>query len=60
MMVIMSDVFTVIVLQEHNWRLIVDSKSIIDNSRVMLQLVGSFMIIIYDCHIFMVQTIIWQ
>jgi hypothetical protein len=32
-----------------------DSKSIIDNSRVMLQLVASFGIIIYD-HIFIVQA----
>jgi hypothetical protein len=33
------------------------SRSIIDGFRVMFQLVVSFMIIIYDCHIFIVQAI---
>jgi len=32
-------------------RIIDDSRSVIDNSIVKLQLVGSFTIIIYDCHI---------
>ncbi len=34
-----------------------DSRSRIDNSRVMLQLVASFTMVIYDHHIFIVQTI---
>jgi hypothetical protein len=33
-----------------------DSRIVIDDSRVMLQLVVSFMIIIYNCHIFKVQA----
>jgi hypothetical protein len=33
-----------------------NSMNIIDDSRVMLQLVASFMIIIYDRHIFIVQA----
>jgi hypothetical protein len=33
-----------------------DSKSAIDDSRVMLQRVASFMIVIYNCHIFIVQS----
>jgi hypothetical protein len=34
-----------------------NSRSIIDEFRVMFQLVVSFMIIIYDCHIFIVLAI---
>ncbi len=37
-----------------------DSRSIIDNYRVMLQLVASFMIIIYDRHIFIAQATGWK
>jgi hypothetical protein len=33
-----------------------DSRSIIDESRVMLQLLVSLTIVIYNCHIFMVQA----
>ncbi len=36
--------------------LIHDSRSIIDDSRETLQLVASFVIIIYDQHIFIVQA----
>jgi hypothetical protein len=38
-------------LKEHNRWQIDNSKSIIDDSRVTLQLVVLFMIIIYDCHL---------
>jgi hypothetical protein len=37
--------------------IIVDFRSVIDNSRVMLQLVASFTIVIYDHLNFIVQTI---
>ncbi len=44
-----------------NSRLVIDdSKSIIYNSRVTLQLVASFTIAIYNCHIFIVQAIGWK
>ncbi len=33
-----------------------DSRSIIDDSRLVLQLMASFMILICDCHIFIVQA----
>jgi hypothetical protein len=33
-----------------------ESRRVIDNSRVMLQLVVSFTIVIYDHHIFIVQA----
>ncbi len=36
--------------------LIYDSRSIADDSRVMLQLVASFTIVIFDCYIFIVQV----
>jgi hypothetical protein len=32
------------------------SRSVIYDSRVMLQLVASFTIVIYDCHIFIAQA----
>jgi hypothetical protein len=48
----MRDICAINVLYE----LIDDSRSIIDNSRKMLQLVASFMIVIYDSHIFIVQA----
>ncbi len=38
MMIVMSDACTMSVLWEHNWQLIDDSRSIIDNSRLMLQM----------------------
>ncbi len=56
MMIIMSDACSKNVSEEHNWQLIDDSRSIIDNSKVMLQLVASFTIVIYNCHIFIVQA----
>jgi hypothetical protein len=37
------------------WSITDDSRSIIDNSGVMLQLVASFVIIINDHHIFIVR-----
>ncbi len=44
-----------------NSRLVIDdSNSIIDNARVTLQLVASFTIAIYNCHIFIVQAIGWK
>jgi hypothetical protein len=46
MMIILIDACTVKVLWEHNWHQIDDSRSMIDDSRVMLQLVASFMIVI--------------
>ncbi len=48
MMIVMSDACTIIVILEHNWWLIDDSTSIIGDSRLMLQLVASFTIIIYN------------
>ncbi len=33
-----------------------DSKCAMDKSRVMVQLVASFTIVIYDCHIFIAQA----
>jgi hypothetical protein len=45
MMIIMSDACTLMF-----------SRSVIDDSRVMLQLVMSFLIVIYDRHIFIVQA----
>ncbi len=33
-----------------------NSRSVIDNSRVMLQHVASFTIVIYNCHMFIVQA----
>ncbi len=47
MAIVMSDACTINVLWEHNWELIDDSKSVIDDSWVMLQLVVSFTIIIF-------------
>jgi hypothetical protein len=50
-MTIMSDACAINALKEHNWWQIDNSKSVIDDSRVMLHLVELFMIIIYDCHL---------
>jgi hypothetical protein len=33
-----------------------DTRSAIDDSRVMLQPVASFMIVLYDCYTFIIQT----
>jgi hypothetical protein len=52
----MSDAWTINVLLEHDGQLIDDSMSIIDGSRVMLLLVASDLIVIYDHHIFIVQA----
>jgi hypothetical protein len=58
MKIVMSEAFTINVLWvwEHNWQLINNFRSIIDDSSVMVQLVASFTIVIYDCHIFIVQA----
>jgi hypothetical protein len=48
---IMSDACTINVLYEHYLWLFDDSRTIIDDSRVMLQHEASFAIVIYDCHI---------
>jgi hypothetical protein len=42
------------VLQMFSGIIIDDSRSVIDDYIVMLQLVVSFTIIIYDCHIFII------
>jgi hypothetical protein len=52
----MSDACTINVLCEYNWQLIDDSSGVIDGYRGMLQIKASFMIIIYNCHIFIVQA----
>ncbi len=56
MMIVMSDAFTINVFKEHNWQLIDDSRSVIDDSRVTLWLVGSFTIVIYERNIIIVQA----
>ncbi len=56
MTIVMSDACTINVLCEHNWRLIDDSRSMIDGSRGLLQIKASFTIIIYNRHIFIVQA----
>jgi hypothetical protein len=47
----MSDACAIDVLSEHNGPLIDDPRSVIDDPGVMLQLLASFTIFIYDCHI---------
>ncbi len=56
MMIVMSDAFTLNVFKEHNWKLIDDSRSVIDDFRVTLWLVGSFTIVIYERNIIIVQA----
>jgi hypothetical protein len=51
MMIVISDTCTINVLQELD-----NSRRAIDDSRVILQLVASFTIIIYDCCIFIEQA----
>jgi hypothetical protein len=55
MMIVMSDACTINVLFDHNWKLIDDSRSVFDDTRVMLLLVASFTIVIYGHHIFIAQ-----
>ncbi len=52
----MSDAWTINVLLEHDGQLIDDSMNITNDSSVMLQLVASVMIVIYDHNIFVVQA----
>ncbi len=56
MTIIMSDAFTVNVLYEHYWQLIDNSRSVIGDSIVMLQLVASFTIVINNHFISILQA----
>ncbi len=57
MTIIMSDFSTIKVLKEHNWWLIDNSSSAIDNSRVMLQVVASFTSVNFEHRILIAQPI---
>jgi hypothetical protein len=57
-MTIISDAMICGLLNKHNkWCLYDASRSVIDDSKVMVQIVAAFMIIIYDCNMFKVQDI---
>ncbi len=56
---IMSDASVMNALYEHNWQLIGHSGIVIDDSRVILQFVASFKVVIYNRHIFIAQATVF-